>query len=254
MSCVRVALKKKSKARNPVRTSIEEEAQVRRAICRHRASDQRGHKGTVSNNYPFSQNRPETVVLRARQQQPVNRSKADAGIYPYFMQADRKPDLNQLAVVAAECAALNVRKASRTITRLYAAAFEETGLEPTQFTLLVACCRTQRVTMSGLAERLSMDRSALARNVSILERRGLLEVDPGRDRRERHISATAAGRNKLCEALPHWHAVQGALVEMFGRETFTSMISTLQAMTRTGQALLQDRALLQDADCEDVAS
>jgi DNA-binding MarR family transcriptional regulator len=164
------------------------------------------------------------------------------------MKADSKLAPDQLAVVAAECAALNVRKASRTVTRLYAAAFKEIGLEPTQFTLLVACSRAPRITMSDLAERLSMDRSALARNVSILERRRLLEVEPGKDRRQRHISATAAGRKKLSEALPHWHAVQGVLVEAFGRETFMSLIDLLRAMTRRGEALLHDM------DCEDVAS
>ncbi len=167
------------------------------------------------------------------------------------MRTDPTPDLDQLAVIAAECASLNVRKASRTITRLYAAAFEEIGLEPTQFTLLVASCRTPRVTMSALAMRLSMERSALARNIAVLERRRLLKVEPGEDRRVRHISATAAGRRKLAEALPHWRAVQDILVESFGRETFISLIASLQAMTQTGQKLLQDAA--QDTGSADVA-
>jgi DNA-binding MarR family transcriptional regulator len=172
------------------------------------------------------------------------------------MPTDPTPELDQLAVIAAECAALNVRKASRTITRLYAAAFETIGLEPTQFTLLVACCRTPHIAMSALAERLSMERSALARNVSVLKRRGLLEIEPGRDRRVRHISATAAGRGKLAKALPHWRAVQGVLADSFGRDTFMSMIASLQAMTQTGQMLLQGAQGLQtpqDTECDDVA-
>jgi hypothetical protein len=58
-----------------------------------------------------------------------------------------------LAAVATDCAAFNVRKASRVITRLYAEALAAVELEPTQFTLLVACSRQQSIPISVMAGR-----------------------------------------------------------------------------------------------------
>lgn len=87
----------------------------------------------------------------------------------------------ELAVVGSCCAAFNVRKASRVITRLYAEAFAPVGVEPTQFMLLAACARQRTVTVGALAERMAMDPSALARNIAVLERRGLVKVAFGVD-------------------------------------------------------------------------
>ena len=148
------------------------------------------------------------------------------------------PMPEELAVVGSCCAAFNVRKASRVITRLYAEAFAPVGVEPTQFMLLVACARQETVTMGSLAVRMSMDPSALARNVSILERRGLVRIAPGADRRVRDISISAKGRKTLSRALPRWREVQTRLVERFGEDSFRSAVELMKGIARTGEALL----------------
>ena len=145
----------------------------------------------------------------------------------------------QLAAVGPACAALNVRKASRMLTRLYAKAFEPVELEPTQFTLLVACSRQSVVTMTALAARLLMDPSALARNVAVLERRGLLKVVAGEeDGRVRNISITKAGKATLARALPHWESVQKQLADQMGHDRLLLAVDLVKAMTRTGETLL----------------
>jgi DNA-binding MarR family transcriptional regulator len=145
---------------------------------------------------------------------------------------------DELAEVGNCCAAFNIRKASRTITRLYAEAFRPVGLEPTQFMLLGACSRQQSVTMSDLAIRMSMDPSALARNVAVLRRRGLLKVAQGADRRVRNISISARGRTALSRALPHWRDAQARLVEQFGQDRFRLSIDLIKEITRSGETLL----------------
>jgi len=149
----------------------------------------------------------------------------------------------QLAAVGPACAALNVRKASRMLTRLYAKAFEPVDLEPTQFTLLVSCSRQSAITMTALAARLLMDPSGLARNVAVLERRGLLKVFPSEeDGRVRNISITNAGKAKLARALPHWESVQKRLADQMGHDRFLLAVDLVKAMTRTGETLLNPRS------------
>ncbi|WP_298280587.1 MarR family winged helix-turn-helix transcriptional regulator [uncultured Bradyrhizobium sp.] len=144
----------------------------------------------------------------------------------------------ELAGVGDRCAAFNIRKASRTITRLYADALAPAGLEPTQFALLVACSRQQSVAMGDLAIRLSMDSSALARNVAIMQRRGLLAVASGKDRRVRNVSISADGTATLSRALPYWKAAQARLIEQVGQDRFLVAIELMKAVTRSGEALL----------------
>ncbi len=146
----------------------------------------------------------------------------------------------ELAAIGAGCAAFNIKKASRAITRLYAAAFAAIDLEPTQFTLLVACSRQDTVAMSALAARMSMNASALARNVAVLERRGLLRIAPGdADRRVRNLSITSSGKRTLARALPHWQSVQDRLADHIGRDELHRAVALMKTMTRAGERLLK---------------
>ncbi len=154
------------------------------------------------------------------------------------MMHDISPTPDELAVVGDCCAAFNVRKASRVITRLYAEAFAPVGIEPTQFMLLAACARQGTVTMGALAVRMSMDPSALARNVTILERRGLVRIAPGADRRARDVSISAKGRKTLSRALPRWREVQAKLAGQVGEDSFRSAVELMKGIVRSGEALL----------------
>ncbi|PAY10325.1 MarR family transcriptional regulator [Bradyrhizobium sp. UFLA03-84] len=154
------------------------------------------------------------------------------------MKLDVSPSPEELAVVGSCCAAFNVRKASRVITRLYAEAFAPVGVEPTQFMLLAACARQGTATMGALAVRMSMDPSALARNVTILERRGLVRIVPGADRRVRDISISAKGRKTLSRALPLWREVQAKLAAQFGEDSLRSAVELMKGIARSGEALL----------------
>ncbi len=145
----------------------------------------------------------------------------------------------ELAAIGPACAVFNVRKANRMLTRLYAKAFEPVELEPTQFTLLVSCSRQDVITTTALAARLLMDPSALARNVAVLDRRGLLKVSPSDiDGRSRNIAITDAGRTALARALPHWESVQRRLADQMGRDRLLLAVDLANAMTRAGETLL----------------
>jgi DNA-binding MarR family transcriptional regulator len=145
-------------------------------------------------------------------------------------------DPGELHACAQSCAAANVRRASRAVTRLYGQFMMQTGLEPTQYSMLVACSLTNGATVSKLAEVFAMDRSALARNLAVMEKRGLVRVKPGDDRRTRNVALTDAGREALAHALPLWRAAQSKVEGSFGTERLEHLLTELRALVAATQA------------------
>ncbi len=133
---------------------------------------------------------------------------------------------------AQHCAAANVRRASRAVTKLYGQFMAETGLEPTQYSLLIACSLTGGATVSKLAEAFVMDRSALARNLAIMQKRGLVKVKPGEDRRTRKVALTPFGESALANAMPHWREAQSAVETQFGAERLQKLLSELRELMK----------------------
>jgi DNA-binding MarR family transcriptional regulator len=73
--------------------------------------------------------------------------------------------------------------------------------------------------MGEIATSLVLDRSALAHNIKPLERDGLVEVVADeRDKRNRLVALTEAGRAKLAQSMPLWEEAQGRFERAFGEE------------------------------------
>jgi DNA-binding MarR family transcriptional regulator len=140
------------------------------------------------------------------------------------------PDPADVKACAQTCAAANVRRASRAVTKLYGQFMATTGLEPTQYSLLVACSLSGGATVSKLADVFVMDRSALARNLAIMEKRGLVKIRPGEDRRTRKVALTPFGESTLANAMPHWRAAQDMVEERFGAERLQQLLVELRAL------------------------
>ena len=115
------------------------------------------------------------------------------------------------------CNCTALRKATRRISQLYDSALEPCGLRTTQRAILNHIGRAVKPSLGELAEALVMDRGALTHNLRPLERDGLVEArtDP-RDRRNRLVGLTAAGRAKLEESTPFWKHAQDGFEAAFG--------------------------------------
>lgn len=118
------------------------------------------------------------------------------------------------------CACANLRRATRAVSQLYAQEFRPTGLEGTQFSLLMVLSRAGETTQSRLAEMLAIDSTTLTRTLAPLRRKGWVRGTPGADRRERRLQLTPAGRRQLQRALPHWERAQQRLRQALGEATF----------------------------------
>ena len=126
------------------------------------------------------------------------------------------------------CNCTALRKATRRISQLYDSALEPCGLRTTQRAILSHIGRAVKPSLGELAEALVMDRGALTHNLRPLERDGLVEVrtDP-RDRRNRLIGLTAAGRAKLEESMPLWKGAQDGFEAAFGAAKSASLRQAL---------------------------
>jgi DNA-binding MarR family transcriptional regulator len=144
----------------------------------------------------------------------------------------QKYKLDDLKICAQTCAAANVRRSSRAITRFYAGFFSSLDLEPTQYSLLVASALAEGITVSKLADMFVMDRSTLARNLALMEKNGLIKIDKGEDKRTRIIKLTKDGESALSKAMPLWQKAQKEIELNFGSKRLTNLINELKTLTQ----------------------
>lgn len=122
--------------------------------------------------------------------------------------ADEPQSLSRTVLrrAAGECYCNGVRKAARAMTQHYDALLEPSGLGANQFSLLAAIGLLGPVALGRLADHAVMDRTTLTRNLKPLQKAGLVDSVPGKDRRLREVRLTGPGRRKLADAIPLWEA------------------------------------------------
>lgn len=106
---------------------------------------------------------------------------------------------------------------------MYNRELRPSGLELSQYTLLMTLGVTGEITQKGLGKLLAMDSTTLTRTLVFLVEHGWVRADEGKDRREKHLSLTAAGRRKLEQARPHWERAQKRLQEALGDKDWNAM-------------------------------
>jgi DNA-binding MarR family transcriptional regulator len=126
----------------------------------------------------------------------------------------------------AGCLAGNLRAAARMITREYDTALRPHGLRITQVAVLARLAQVQPVTVTEFADSLSGERSAIARDLAILERDGLVaSAAKAGDQRARQLSLTPAGERRLAAAAPAWRAVQARMRECLGERDAAALVA-----------------------------
>jgi DNA-binding MarR family transcriptional regulator len=134
--------------------------------------------------------------------------------------------------VALSCACLSLRKAARSVTHVFREALRPVGLQPTQFTLLVALRLLDAVTVSDLAEEVVTDPTTLSRNLAVMERLGLITFARGDDRRTRLVRLADAGHEALAQALPIWQETNERLIRAMGGQQLAEVLRQVDTLTR----------------------
>ena len=136
-------------------------------------------------------------------------------------------DLALCRQLAANYPALPLLKAAQTVVRHFARVKEVTGLTLNQYALLVAVALAGESTVNQLAANLALDQTTVSRNLIPLKKQGLIQSDPGNDRRTRIIILTPAGKMKLALGLPHWQEEQRRFMERVGEAEWRELTGQL---------------------------
>jgi len=127
------------------------------------------------------------------------------------------------------CVCATARMAARSLTRIYDRALEPAGIRTTQFSVLARLLEKRPLPLTHLAGRLAMDRTTLARDLGPLERRGLVAISVGADRRVRMAELTPAGRRLVDEVRPLWKQVQRDVRAQLGPDHVARLMDELRA-------------------------
>lgn len=145
-------------------------------------------------------------------------------IHIFRMATDRKTETTMPAM---PCVCANLRRAARSITRLYNHELRSEKIEVTQFTLLMALERTGDISQGKLGRLVGLDSTTLTRMLKPLNKQGWIQEQEGEDRRVRIIRLTTTGRAKLQHGLPHWKRAQACIEGALGEPSMKKLETLL---------------------------
>jgi len=135
----------------------------------------------------------------------------------------------ELSEAGRYCACFSLRKAARAVTILYDDVLRPVGLRATQFALLSIAQTLGSVTVTQLAAHAVIDRTTLTRNLQALQRRGLIRIREGKDRRVREVELTPRGQEAWSSAVPLWHEAQTRITRGLGEKRLRGLVADLSA-------------------------
>ncbi len=142
----------------------------------------------------------------------------------------------EYALPLVSCACASLRRAARAATRLYDQELRGTGINTAQFSLLNALAKAGPLTQGRLGSLLALDSTTLSRTLRPLEAKRWIRCEPGKDRRERQLELTGAGRSQLDRATPAWQRAQRRLKDRFGPERWEGLLAELEALATAARA------------------
>ena len=112
------------------------------------------------------------------------------------------------------CLCGRLRRATRTLSRLYDEALEPSGLTITQFSIMRTLTRLDHPTLGELADETSHEKSGLWRTLQPMIREGLIET--GADGRVQRVKLSDQGLMALVRAMPMWREAQRRVDRVLG--------------------------------------
>ncbi|WP_299811823.1 MarR family winged helix-turn-helix transcriptional regulator [uncultured Roseibium sp.] len=130
------------------------------------------------------------------------------------------------------CVLDNARKAARAVSRHYDRLARSMGITAAQFSVLAAIAQMERRTTGELADRLSMERTTLVRNVALLERKGFVKSSVSGKTRGKSHRLTERGAALLEDAMPLWRQAQNDVKGHLGSDEFLKTINALKRLSQ----------------------
>jgi DNA-binding MarR family transcriptional regulator len=145
--------------------------------------------------------------------------------------------MRRTAIEDMACAAGTLRRASRSVTRVYDAHLARVGLTTMQFSILRTLQRRgSLMPLANLADDLVFERTSLYRALQPLRRPGLVSVRAGADGRSKDVILTARGARRIKQAMPCWIAAQRAVLGRFGASEWPELMTRIRHLTSAARA------------------
>jgi DNA-binding MarR family transcriptional regulator len=117
-----------------------------------------------------------------------------------------------------KCAAGTLRRATRSVARLYDRKLARAGLT------------------SRLADQLVFERTSLYRALEPLRREGLITIEAGAGARSKEAALTRKGHTRIAQAQPHWQEAQNEFLGQFGKAAWSSLAVSLGEIVDAARA------------------
>ena len=114
------------------------------------------------------------------------------------------------------CNCYAIRQVSTKITKIYDEALVESGLKITQYAILKYISILKNTNLTKLSISMGYNRTTLGRNIRILERKELIYLDMGKDKRELDIRITKNGLKILNVAAKCWKKINTEITKKLG--------------------------------------
>ena len=135
--------------------------------------------------------------------------------------------------VQSECMCTRARQATRLLSRIYDDFLRPTGLQITQFTVIIGTARfgERGARIGRLAEKLVTDRTTLTRNIAPLEKGGYVRVARSPDdARVKVIFLTRKGERAIELGMPLWEQAQEGVRTRLGAARAARLDAELAAV------------------------
>ncbi|UUX49049.1 MarR family winged helix-turn-helix transcriptional regulator [Nisaea acidiphila] len=140
-------------------------------------------------------------------------------------------DAKLAGYMSANCLVLKTRRAARSITRRYNRLDLPLDLSAPQILLLFSISGGGFESVSALAERTAIERSALTRNLKVLRKKGLISSEAeGRGRAQR-VELTPEGAKCVADFIPIWFEAHDRIKEDLGEEKWNKVQEALQILS-----------------------
>jgi DNA-binding MarR family transcriptional regulator len=143
--------------------------------------------------------------------------------------------------MSAFCASSNLRRAARVVTRHYDSALRPVGVTAAQLPILAAISTGAANSIASMSKVLDIEASSLSRDLSLLEKKGLVRLTPATDRRSRALQLTARGQRTLKSAFNAWRKAHDKLLSAVGERDFQSMLKQTRIFGRAVKTIRNGR-------------
>jgi DNA-binding MarR family transcriptional regulator len=142
------------------------------------------------------------------------------------------PDLSWLKHRPEDCVFRHVSRVSRGVTSAFDAALAKDGVTAHQLNILFTLAKTGPIGAGELARVIGMDASTLTRGIQTLIADGLVNANPGPDRRTKILTLSASGAKRLSLAARTWDDVQDRITKQMGQRAWRNLTGALGDLNR----------------------